>query len=164
MNTFVRPEGSIEDNSVGFNNQFFVAPLFLWIPSGLFCKGGFYSRVVGDQAWVARPTRWRLVWSGTPSPAPWSGSTPSTPSGCERDSWMDDNKMYLIKIREIMEYFLTCSCFQKGCNFIDSIIIIITIKGTVSCRLILTLCDVKTPQKHDEYGENCEKYNFQPHF
>ena len=40
---------------------------------------------------------------------------------------MDDNKMYLIKIREIMEYFLTCSCFQKGCNFIDSIIIIITI-------------------------------------
>ena len=31
-------------------------------------------------------------------------------------------------------------------------------------KTYLDICDVKNPQKHDEHGENCEKYNFQPHF
>ena len=31
-------------------------------------------------------------------------------------------------------------------------------------RTYLDICDMKTPQKHDEHGENCEEYHFQPHF
>ena len=31
-------------------------------------------------------------------------------------------------------------------------------------RTYLDICDMKTPQKHDDYGENCEEYHFQTHF
>ena len=30
-------------------------------------------------------------------------------------------------------------------------------------RTYLDICDMKTPQKHDEHGENCENNHFQPH-
>ena len=31
-------------------------------------------------------------------------------------------------------------------------------------KAYLDICDVKNPQKHDEHGENCEQYHFQPYF
>ena len=31
-------------------------------------------------------------------------------------------------------------------------------------KTYLDICDIKNPQKHDDYGENCEKLYFQPHF
>ena len=67
---------------------------------------------MGGHAWLATPTGCRLVGSGPPSP--WSENTAPPPSWCDSDSWMDDSNMYQYKIIEMMDYFLSCSCFEKG--------------------------------------------------